>query len=52
MRKFIALVMLFFAAVASPALAQIIEYDIYDKSDFDKQLATNKPVIVHVNTTW
>lgn len=37
---------------AVPAAAQQIEFDIYDKSDFDKQLASGKPVIVHVNTTW
>ncbi len=37
---------------ALPAAAQQIEFDIYDKSDFDRQLASGKPVIVHVNTTW
>ncbi len=37
---------------AFPAAAQQIEFDIYDKSDFDRQLASGKPVIVHVNTTW
>jgi hypothetical protein len=52
MKKLLALVMLVFAFAASPALAQNIEFDIYDKWDFDKQLASNKPVIVHVNTTW
>ena len=40
------------ALAAAPATAQQIEFDIYDKSDFDKQLASGKPVIVHVNTTW
>ena len=40
------------ALSAAPAMAQLIEYDIYDKSDFDKQLASGRPLIVHVNTTW
>lgn len=40
------------ALAAAPAVAQQIEFDIYDKSDFDKLLASRKPVIVHVNTTW
>jgi hypothetical protein len=52
MKKLLALVMLVFAFAVSPALAQNVEFDIYDKSDFDKQLASNKPVIVHINTTW
>jgi hypothetical protein len=52
MKKLLALVMLVFAFAASPAMAQNVEFDIYDKADFDKQLASNKPVIVHVNTTW
>jgi hypothetical protein len=52
MKKLLALVMLVFAFAASSATAQNVEFDIYDKSDFDKQLASNKSVIVHVNTTW
>ena len=43
---------LLLAFSAAPAGAQQIEFDIYDKSDFDRLLASNKPVIVHVNTTW
>ncbi|MGL5113970.1 MAG: hypothetical protein ACRC7G_00530 [Beijerinckiaceae bacterium] len=49
-RNLLALALLAFTAV--PAAAQRIEYDIYDKSDFDKKLASGKPVVVHVNTTW
>jgi thioredoxin 1 len=52
MKKLLALVFALFALTAMPAKAQQIEFDIYDKSDFDKQLASNKPVIVHINTTW
>jgi hypothetical protein len=52
MKKLIALALALFAFMAVPAMAQQVEFDIYDKSDFDKQLASNKPVIVHVNTTW
>jgi hypothetical protein len=52
MRKFLALALALFALMAIPAMAQQVEFDIYDKSDFDKQLATKKPVVVHVNTTW
>jgi hypothetical protein len=37
---------------AAPAGAQRIEFDIYDKPVFDRLLASNRPVIVHVNTTW
>ncbi|MGL4635644.1 MAG: hypothetical protein ACRCWF_06675 [Beijerinckiaceae bacterium] len=52
MKKFFALVFAVFAFLAAPAIAQQVEFDIYDKSDFDKQLASKKPVVVHVNTTW
>jgi hypothetical protein len=52
MKKMIAVVLALFAFMAVPAMAQQVEFDIYDKSDFNKQLATNAPVIVHVNTTW
>ncbi len=52
MNKFFALMLAFFAFMAVPAFAQQVEFDIYDKSDFDKQLASKKPVVVHVNTTW
>ncbi len=52
MRKIFALVMLLFAAAATPASAQFIEFDVYNKASFDKQLASNKPTIVHINTTW
>jgi uncharacterized protein YcfL len=52
MKKLFALVLALFALTAVPAMAQQVEFDIYDKSDFNKQLASNKPVIVHVNTTW
>jgi hypothetical protein len=52
MKKLLALALALFAWMAVPAMAQQVEFDIYDKSDFDKQLASNQPVIVHVNTTW
>jgi hypothetical protein len=52
MKHLIAMALALFALMAAPAIAQQIEYDIYDKSDFGKQLAANQPVIVHVNTTW
>jgi hypothetical protein len=52
MKKLIAAAFALFALLAIPAMAQQVEFDIFDKSDFTKQLATNKPVIVHVNTTW
>lgn len=58
MRKLIAFAFAALAVVAfmgyqsMQAEAQIIDFDIYDKASFDKQLATNKPLIVHVNTTW
>jgi hypothetical protein len=52
MRKLLMLALALFAFAAVPAAAQRIEYDIYDKSDFDKLLASGKPVVVHVNTTW
>jgi hypothetical protein len=52
MKTIFALMLALFAVVAPPAMAQQIEYDIYDKSDFDKALASGKPMIVHVNTTW
>jgi uncharacterized integral membrane protein len=52
MKKLIAAVFALFALMAIPAVAQQVEFDIFDKSDFTQQLATNKPVIVHVNTTW
>jgi hypothetical protein len=52
MKKLIALGFALCAFAAFPAMAQQIEYDIYDKSDFAKQIASNKPVLVHVNTTW
>jgi hypothetical protein len=52
MKQFISMALALFALMATPAMAQQIEYDIYDKSDFGKQLATKQPVIVHVNTTW
>jgi hypothetical protein len=52
MKKLLSLVFALFALAAMPAMAQQIEFDIYDKSDFSKQLASNKPVIVHINTTW
>jgi hypothetical protein len=52
MKKLFALAILLFAAVALPATAQFIEFDVYNKASFDRQLASNKPTIVHVNTTW
>jgi hypothetical protein len=52
MKKLLALVLFLFAAAATPALAQNIEFDVYNKASFDKQLASNKPTIVHINTTW
>ncbi len=52
MKKRIAAAFALFALMAAPAMAQQVEFDIFDKSDFSKQLATNQPVIVHVNTTW
>ncbi len=52
MKKLIAMALALFALMAIPAMAQQIEYDIYDKSDFTQQLASKKPLIVHVNTTW
>ena len=52
MKKLLALAFALFAVAALPAKAQQVEFDIYDKSDFNKQLASNKPVIVHINTTW
>jgi hypothetical protein len=52
MKPLITMALALFALMAAPAMAQQIEYDIYDRSDFDKQLAAKQPVIVHVNTTW
>jgi hypothetical protein len=52
MKTIFALVLALFAVAAPPAVAQQVEFDIYDKSDFDKALASGKPIIVHVNTTW
>jgi hypothetical protein len=52
MNKLFALALALFAFMAVPVVAQQVEFDIYDKSDFDKQLASKKPVVVHVNTTW
>jgi hypothetical protein len=52
MKIIFGLMLALFAVTAAPAVAQQIEYDIYDKSDFDKALASGKPIIVHVNTTW
>jgi hypothetical protein len=49
-----AFLLAFFALTAPPAaMAQSrIEFDIYDKSDFDALLKKGQPVVVHVNTTW
>jgi hypothetical protein len=52
MKKLIAMAFALLAFMAAPAMAQQPEFDLYDKSDFTKQLATKNPVIVHVNTTW
>jgi hypothetical protein len=52
MRKLIAMAFALLAFMAAPAMAQQPEFDLFDQSDFTKQLATKKPVIVHVNTTW
>jgi hypothetical protein len=48
------LLLALFAVTAPPvAMAQSsIEFDIYDKSDFDALLKKGQPVVVHVNTTW
>jgi hypothetical protein len=52
MKKLIAMALALLAFMAAPAMAQQPEFDLFDQSDFTKQLATKKPVIVHVNTTW
>jgi hypothetical protein len=51
---FACLLALFTVASAPVAFAQraAIDFDIFDKSDFEAQLKSGKPVIVHVNTTW
>lgn len=54
MKWFMILLLTLFAVAAPPAaMAQTqIEFDIYDKSDFDGLLKKGQPVVVHVNTTW
>jgi hypothetical protein len=52
MKKLIAMAFALLAFMAAPAMAQQAEFDLFDQSDFSKQLATGQPVIVHVNTTW
>jgi hypothetical protein len=55
MRVLMAFLLAFFALAApSAVMAQSprIEFDIYDKSDFDALLKKGQPVVVHVNTTW
>jgi hypothetical protein len=55
MRLLMAFLLALFAFAAPQAgMAQSprIEFDIYDKSDFDALLKKGQPVVVHVNTTW